>query len=57
MLVIQDNVLPLVDGDVQIREPLDRRADQIQVPPALVLRPAGEEGAVDVAYRCEKQLK
>ena len=51
MFVIQDNVFSLVDSDVQIGEPPDGGADQVQVPAALVIGSTGEKGAIDVTYQ------
>ena len=49
MLVVQDNVLSFVHIDVQGREPLDGRAENVQVPPAMVVGLLGEEGAVEIS--------
>lgn len=49
MCIIQDDVLALIHGHVELGEPPDGVTDDVQVVSALVLRPAGEERAVDVA--------
>ena len=49
MLLVKNNVLPLVDADVEVGHPADGPADDVQVVPAVVVAPLGEEGAVDVA--------
>ena len=49
MLLVKNNVLPLVDADVEVGHPADGPADDVQVVPSVVVAPLGEEGAVDVA--------
>ena len=54
VLVIEYDVLPLVDGDVQVGESPDGGADQVQVSAPLVLGSPREERAVDVTCRTQE---
>ena len=46
---VENNVVSVVDPDVKVGHGLDGRTDDFEVATAVVGRPPGEEGAVEVA--------
>ena len=53
MRVVEHDVLPFVYGHVEVGNPADGVADDVQVAATMVVRLASEERAVDVAQVVE----